>query len=280
MGVSPGDLGTPPPSPTAGVFSTAQFLGPLIGGITTVIYIWIAILTFGPITGGHLNPFLTIATLFIRITSLPRAVLYVCFQLAGASLAGLMVRAAWGSRDFKVGGCFLFEEQGATVGGALATEFAGCFSTIILAFGVAIDPRNKAVLGPVVAPLLVGLIVGVLVFGLSFAIPGYGGPSMNPGRCFGAYVGSHFPGWHWVHWVGPILASLAHAVMYTAVPPWELRTKVEELGAKPGKEGMSRSGEVAIDARLDRDANGGGPYGQGVQGILPLPTVRKKMSGV
>lgn len=260
MGVSP-PIPLPPPSPTAGPFATAQFLGPLIGGVTTVIYITIAILTFGPITGGHLNPFLTLATFMIQLTSLPRAVLYIAFQLGGAVLAGLMVRASYGSRDFKVGGCFLFEEQGATVGGALATEFAGCLSVIILAFGVAIDPRNKQTLGPVLAPFLVGLIVGVLAFGLGFAIPGYGGPSMNPARCFGVYVGSHFPSWHWVHWVGPILAGLAHALMYKAVPPWELRAKVEEVQSHQGKIGMSR--------------NSSGLNGH-AQGVLPVPPEKSR----
>ena len=122
-------------------------------------------------------------------------------------------------------------------------EFAGCFTTIILAFGVAIDPRNKAALGPVLAPFLVGLIVGLLVFGLSFGVHGYGGPSMNPARCFGAYVGSRFPGWHWVHWVGPILASLAHALMYKILPPWELRGKMDEVEHTTSKRDPSKVGD-------------------------------------
>lgn len=240
VGLSP-NVPLPPPSPTSGPFSTVIFLGPLVGGTTNIIFVSIAILCFGPITGGHLNPFLTIATFLIRLTSLPRAILYIGFQLAGAALAGLMMRASYGGRDFKVGGCFLFESQGGTINGALATEFAGCLTLIILAFGVAIDPRNKALLGPALAPFLVGLSLGLLSFGLSFSIPGYGGPSMNPARCFGVYVGSHFPGWHWIHWVGPIAAGVAHAIMYAVVPPWELRGQMEEVRTKEGEVGMSRS---------------------------------------
>ena len=238
IGISPA-VPPPLPSPTTGPFGTANFFGPLIGGITNVIFLTIAIYCFGPITGGHLNPFLTIATFLIRITSLPRTVLYVAFQLIGASLAGLMLRASWDGRDYKVGGCFLYEEQGATVGSALAAEFAGCLTLIILAFGVGIDPRNKALLGPALAPFLIGLVVGVLSFGLGFPKQGFGGPSMNPARCFGVYVGSRFPGWHWVHWVGPIAAGVCHAVMYALVPPWELREKMEEVATREGKVGMA-----------------------------------------
>jgi glycerol uptake facilitator-like aquaporin len=220
-------------------------LGPLIGSIVNVFVLWISILAFGPITGGHLNPFITIATFCIRLTSLPRAILYVAFQLGGAALAGLLLRASWGGRDFKVGGCFLFEGEQASVSGAMAVEFAGSLSVIILAFGVGIDPRNKSLLGPVLAPFLIGLAVGVLILSLSFSIPGYGGPAMHPARCFGVYVGSRFWSYHWVHWVGAIAASIAHAVMYCLVPPWELRNNVEEVKVQPGAMGMVKvkSGE-------------------------------------
>jgi glycerol uptake facilitator-like aquaporin len=238
FGLSPLDAPLPAFSPTTGPFGTVNFLGPLIGSTVNVFLLWVAILAFGPITGGHLNPFLTIATFCIRLTSLPRAILYIFFQLVGGALAGLLLRASWGGRDFKVGGCFLFEGEKATVGGAMAVEFVGCLSTIILAFGVGIDPRNKQLLGPVLAPFLIGLTVGTLILSLSFSIPGYGGPAMHPARCFGVYVGSRFWGYHWVHWVGPIAASIAHAIMYALVPPWELRGNVEEVKVQPGAMGM------------------------------------------
>lgn len=264
LGLSPyGPL--PTPSPTSGPFSTVIFLGPLVGGLCNIIFVSIAILCFGPITGGHLNPFLTMATLLIRLTSLPRAILYIAFQLGGAALAGLMMRASFGGRDFKVGGCFLFEDQGASVGGAFATEFAGCITLIILAFGVAIDPRNKELLGPTLAPFLVGASLGVVSFGLSFSYPGYGGPSMNPARCFGVFVGSHFPGWHWIHWVGPIAASVAHAIMYAAVPPWELRGQIEEVATHESKTGMSPT-----------DGSARGHHAA----VMPVPQKKEDQSGV
>ena len=28
---------------------------------------------------------------------------------------------------------------------------------------------------------------------------------VNPARCFGVYVASHFPGYHWIHWVSIFL---------------------------------------------------------------------------
>lgn len=95
------------------------------------------------------------------------------------------------------------------------------------------------------APALVGLALGSLSFGMSWARPGYGGPSMNPARCFGVYVGSRFPGWHWVHWTAAIAASVGHGGFYYVVPPWtsdlnaqKMRQKFEdgEAGEQSGRE--------------------------------------------
>jgi glycerol uptake facilitator-like aquaporin len=215
-----------------GPFGTANFIGPLIGAVTNIIFLTIAIYCFSPISGGHLQPFITIATFMVRLTSFPRMVLYVAFQLGGAAIAGLLLRASWGNRDFKVGGCFLFTSEGTSIGSALSSEFVGSLTIISLAFGVAIDPRNRNYLGPLLAPFLVACVLGVLVISLGFAKPGYGGPSMNPSRCFGIYVGSSFPAYHWVHWVGPFAAATFHMIVYNLVPPWELRAKAERDAVK------------------------------------------------
>ena len=230
IGASP-NLPIPPGTTPAGPFATAGFFGPLIGGITNIFILTLLIYSFSSVSGAHLNPLITLATLFARLTSLPRAVLYVCFQLIGGTLAGLMLRAAFESRAFKVGGCFLFPDQ-ASVGSALATEFMACLTILFLAFGVGLDPRQSAVFGPALAPALVGLALGVLSFGLSFGKPGYGGASMNPARCFGVYVGSRFPYWHWYHWVASIAAAVTHALFYSLVPPWKSGLTAEKAHSK------------------------------------------------
>lgn len=192
--------------------------------------------------------------------------MYVTFQIIGATLAGLMMRAAYDSREYKAGGCFLFPQQ-ASVGSAMATEFMCCLTLLFLAFGVGLDPRQSAIFGPALAPALVGLALGVLSFGLSFGKPGYGGPSMNPARCFGVYVGSHFPYWHWYHWVATIAASICHALVYSLVPPWTSGLSAEKAYAKleKMKEAMDKdqrkANGVVVNSRVesgDRTRSGGG----------------------
>lgn len=220
IGLSPAAF-PPPPNPESalGVFSTAAFVGPLIGGITTAILTTMFIFCFAAGSGAHLNPLITIATFFARLTSLPRTILYVGFQLLGGSLAGLLIRASYDSRNFKVGGCWLNPAQ-VSVSSALATEFSASLVLLFIAFGVGLDPRQRKIFGPSLAPIFIGLAAGTIIFGMAFPRPGYGGSAMNPARCFGAYVGSYFPNWHWVHWVGTILASITHGLAYWLVPPW------------------------------------------------------------
>jgi glycerol uptake facilitator-like aquaporin len=187
------------PSPRWGVFDNASFIGPLVGSLLNFIYLTIFTFCFGAVSGAHLNPTITIATFFARLCSFPRAVLYVAFQTGGATLAGLLARASYGSRDFKVGGCWMYTDV-VPVGDAFTVEFMTCLILLFFAFGVGLDPRQRKVVGPTLGPFLVGLSLAALGLGTAYSRYGYGGTSLNPARCFGTFVGSQFPDYHWIHW--------------------------------------------------------------------------------
>ncbi|OAL28203.1 hypothetical protein AYO20_09531 [Fonsecaea nubica] len=214
---------TPPPLPseTSGPFSRSYFLGPLIAAPINIILLALLIFSFGAVSGGHMNPLITVGTFFARLTTFPRLVLYLVAQISASALAGLLLRAAANTREFKVGGCYLFEGMGTPVSSAFTIEVISDLLLLILAFGVGLDPRQREIFGPALGPIFVGLAVGSLALCTAFSLPAYGGASLNPARCFGVYVGSRFPGWHWVHWVAPLVASVFHGIMYFIVPPGE-----------------------------------------------------------
>jgi glycerol uptake facilitator-like aquaporin len=188
-----------PPDAQFGNFDNAAFLGPLVGGVGNFVLLSLFIFIFGAVSGAHLNPTITIATFCARLCSLPRMVLYVAFQTIGGALAGLLARASYGSRYFKVGGCWIYTDV-VPVADAFVVEFVTSTLLLFFAFGVGLDPRQRQLIGPSLAPFLVGMALGILTFGTAFTRYGYGGASLNPARCFGAFVGSGFPGWHWHHW--------------------------------------------------------------------------------
>jgi glycerol uptake facilitator-like aquaporin len=211
-----------PPRPKEG-FNTAIFVGPLVGGLLNFIYLVLFIFSLGAVSGAHLNPTITVATFFARLCSFPRAVLYLSFQTAGAALGGLLLRAAYGTRDFQVGGCWLYPEFVPT-GDAFVLEFMACLILLVFAFGVGLDPRQKQSVGPKLGPFLVGFALAGLSFGTGYSRYGHGGASLNPGRCFGSFVGSSFPEYHWIHWIADVCACAVHAVFYHIVPPWSTRS--------------------------------------------------------
>ncbi|KFY08157.1 hypothetical protein V492_06492 [Pseudogymnoascus sp. VKM F-4246] len=227
----------PTPSPTSGIFSTPIFLGPLVGGITNMIILTLFIYCLGPVSGGHLNPIITMSTFTARLSTFPRMVLYIIFQTAGACIAGLMIRSSYGSRDFLVGGCSI-DPALVPIADIFALEFMADFTQLFLAFGVGLDPRQAQTFGPALGPFLVGVVLGVLSFGTSITRTGYAGASMNPARCTGAFVGSHFLGHAWVVWVAPIVASVVHGGLYWAMPPWKYPKHNQDSSPRSGGAGL------------------------------------------
>lgn len=220
----------PTPSPTSGIYSTPIFLGPLIGGLTNMIILPLFIYCLGPVSGGHLNPIITMSTFTARLTTFPRMVLYIVFQTAGACIAGLMLRSSFGSRDFLVGGCTV-DTALVPIADIFALEFMADFTLLFLAFGVGLDPRQAGTFGPALGPFLVGVVLGVMSFGTSITRAGYAGASMNPARCTGAFVGSRFPEFAWIVWVAPVAASVLHGGLYWAMPPWAYPKRNPDRGS-------------------------------------------------
>ncbi|KAF5683930.1 Aquaporin PIP-type [Fusarium circinatum] len=213
VSISP-DIAPAAPTQRFGSFDNAAFLGPLIGGITNLIFITLFITCFGPISGAHFNPLITFATFCARLCSLPRLILYVAAQIGGGALAGLLVRASWGGRDFKVGGCWLFTDI-VPPKEIFVVELVSATLLLFLAFGVGLDPRQAKIIGPALGPFMVGLSVGTMSFASAFARYGYGGAGMNPARCFSESISRITPS-RWVYaaespWIGTLYIANADA---------------------------------------------------------------------
>ncbi|KAK9778930.1 putative Major intrinsic protein-domain-containing protein [Seiridium cardinale] len=158
----------------AGIYSTSAFIGPLVGGISNWFLLTLFIYSFSSVSGARLNPTITFATFMAGITSLPRLVLYLAGQTLSGMVAGFILRAPFGTRDFAAGGC-LVDTSIAPTSDAFLLEFMYSLTLIFLSFGVGLDPRQAAAIGPTLAPWLVGMVLDVLSFGSSFTRNGYCG---------------------------------------------------------------------------------------------------------
>jgi aquaporin Z len=155
------------------------------------------ILFMGAVSGAHLNPAVSIA--FAARGDFPwrRVLGYIVAQLAGATLACLLLKALFGNA-----GMLGATEpgSGSNVWQALIMEFvltAGLVSTIL---GTASKAQN---LGPISA---FGVGAYIILAGL-WASP-ISGASMNPARSFGPDLVLWNFSSYWIYIVGPIAGAL------------------------------------------------------------------------
>jgi MIP family channel proteins len=185
------------------------------------------------VSGGHLNPAVSVAMAVHRDFPWPKVPAYVAAQLAGAFVASAVVfltyREAFTAFDGGVrqvqgalgtGGIFAtYPQPFLSIAGGLVDQIVG---TALLLMGVCAitDQRNSGPPGWLVAPL-----VGALVVGIGVAFGFNAGYAINPARDlgprvftalagWGSGVFSAGNGWWWVPIVGPIIGALIGVFCY------------------------------------------------------------------
>lgn len=159
------------------------------------------IYAFGPLSGLHINPAVTVAFAARRVFKTAWVLPYFAVQIAGAIVAALFLQVVYG--HVSSGGNYPI----ATPGGTWRSLVMEILLTAILVSVILNTATGYRSIGHNAA-LAVGSTVALL--GL-FASP-ISGASMNPARTLGPDIVSlDFAGW-WVYVVGPI-AGAAIAVM-------------------------------------------------------------------
>jgi glycerol uptake facilitator-like aquaporin len=68
-------------------------------------------------------------------------------------------------------------------------EFISSFFLLVIAYGVAFDPRNSKIYGPILAPLFVGGTIFILIYTTVLALENApSGAGFNPARALGPAV--------------------------------------------------------------------------------------------
>jgi len=162
------------------------------------------------VSGGHINPAVTIAALLTRRTDVRTAGVYVVAQLAGAVIAATLVRATLPSASFEaVGGGAPTVADGFGTLQALVLEIILAFFLVFAVWGTAVSKQAPAG----IAGFGIGL---VLVFDILVGGPFTGGV-MNPARAFGPALVAGMWEDHWLYWAGPILGGALAAAVYEHV---------------------------------------------------------------
>jgi MIP family channel proteins len=161
------------------------------------------------VSGGHVNPAVTIGQMVTKKIDATNGFLYIIAQLVGGIVGGALLLAsfpqsAWepvnlGTPDLA---------SGISIGTGILVEAVLTFFLVFTVFGTGVDKRGTG--------QIAGLAIGfVLIFDI-LAGGALTGASMNPARTLGtaAAIG-YFPASHIVYWIGPIIGGIAAALVYS-----------------------------------------------------------------
>ncbi|XP_047171749.1 aquaporin PIP2-7 [Vigna umbellata] len=173
--------------------------------------IFILVYCTAGISGGHINPAVTLGLFLGRKVSLVRALLYMVAQCAGAICGAGLAKGFQKSYYNRYGGGANSVSAGYNKGTAVGAEIIGTFVLVYTVFS-ATDPKRNARDSHV--PVLAPLPIGFAVFMVHLATIPITGTGINPARSFGpAVIFNDDKVWddQWIYWVGPFAGAVAAA---------------------------------------------------------------------
>ncbi|KAG9293488.1 hypothetical protein G9A89_009212 [Geosiphon pyriformis] len=197
-------------------------LKPFLIGFGHLPILTLLILVIGPISGAHINPLFTFATMFTRLMSVPRGLVYIAFQIAGGTVGALLLKAVTSSdyiEKTNLGLCN-FDSKKINAGDAMLAEAIFDFGLLMVLFLTAFDPYSKKNFSPKVAAFIIGSTFATLAWLSGGINSGWGGASLNPVKCFAYSVALSDFSDHWAFWVAPLLASSVYALIYNILAPY------------------------------------------------------------
>ena len=197
-----------------------QTLGTVGIALVFGLVIMVMVHAIGHLSGAHINPAVTLAFTLTRHFSPREAAAYIAAQIAGATVAALMLLAVWTDKPASLGATV------PTVGSGSALVYEAVLSAFLMFVIMAVATDTRAV--GAAAAIAIGGTIGLDAL--------FGGPvtgaSMNPARSLGPALVSGE--WHdfWVYVVGPVGGAALGAIAYQLIrgPRSQTESAPSEVG--------------------------------------------------
>lgn len=163
----------------------------------------------GHISGGKLNPAVTVGLLFGGKVSLKNAFFEILAQLAGAALGAYCLSLIFPASvvaSQQLGAPA--PAEGITPSVAIFTEAILTFLLVFTVYANAIDPRGAF-------KSIAGFGIGCVVLFDILVGGGITGAAMNPARAFGPALVNGDWNFHYIYWAGPMLGGLIAGLIYS-----------------------------------------------------------------
>lgn len=198
-------------------------------GLTIMVFAF----AYGSISGGHMNPAVTIGVLAAGAMCRRDALGYVIAQLVGAIAGALLLLAVLGSAANGLGMPQL--AQGLVLGATTVTitPATGFVIEAVLAFFLVTVVLSTAVAGRAgnLAPLAIGMTLTVnIVMGGALT-----GAAFNPARALGPMVATGKFTDAWLYMIAPLVGAVIAALVHLGLARLVGERMIAELAAKPAE---------------------------------------------
>jgi glycerol uptake facilitator protein len=197
-------------------------------GIGVILGVYVS----GRISGGHINPAVTIALAAFQGFPWRKVIPYSLAQTAGAFVAALIVRFVYADLIFKVDPQHTIDSQlifstlpgngaeGVSITTAFFDQIVGTAILVFVVFAL-VNARNNPPLSN-----LAPVVIGLLVVGIGMAWGANAGYAINPARDFGPRLASFITGYEtawsdqngviyfWLPIVAPIIGGLIGGALF------------------------------------------------------------------
>ncbi|MER8444697.1 aquaporin [Mesorhizobium sp. M1066] len=181
---------------------------------------------YGPVSGGHFNPAVTVGVLLAGAMRTGEAVGYIVSQLVGGIIGALLLRAVLGGASTGLGTPSLAHDLALGATTLTVTPWAGFVIEAVLAFFLVTVVLATAVAGRAgnLAPLAIGmtLTLNIIMGGALTGAP------FNPARALGPMVATGNFNDAWLYMIAPIVGAIIAAIVHTGL------ARLEHEPATPG----------------------------------------------
>jgi MIP family channel proteins len=169
---------------------------------------------YGPVSGGHMNPAVTVGVLAAGAMDTITAIGYVLSQFAGGIAGALLLRVVLGGTATGLGTPALAQNLALGSMSLTITPEAGFVVEAILAFFLVTVVLSTAVAGRAgsLAPLAIGM---TLTFNILMGGALTGAP-FNPARALGPMVATGRFADAWLYLAAPLLGAIVAAAVHTS----------------------------------------------------------------
>jgi MIP family channel proteins len=201
-------------------------------GLTIMVFAF----AYGPVSGGHMNPAVTVGVLAAGAMRAGEAAGYIVSQLAGGVIGALLLWAVLGGAATGLGVPALAHNLALGATTVTVTPAAGFVIEAVLAFFLVTVVLSTAVAGSAgnLAPLAIGMTLTLnIIMGGALT-----GAAFNPARALGPMIVMGNLNEAWLYMAAPIVGAIIAATVHIGLT----RLTRQGTATEPGRPAPTRAG--------------------------------------